>query len=356
MNILAENILSIYLLVFVSVLAFDIVTIFSRKMNDSHLAKLEFLIDEMIEEENKSHVSKEHKRVLVKKLKRINYFIAFTSVIERMEEKKRKTYLSNIRDVFVELYPYYRDSEIVKETYFVHFLSQYSNILLNDKNSLINYVINCTKSPSLYLRENALNVLYNVGNEEYIEEAFRNMNYFEIEHHHKLLTDGLLRFTGDPNDLGKMLLSEIENYRENYKVACINYFAYKRIPCREEVYKILVSSFESKEVRIACIRYFTSVPYEPVLPVLEEFLKDDKNNWEYSAVAASAMSKYPSKKVANLLVAATQSHNWYVRNNAAASLIHLTKKEKHKELIDRIDDKYAKDALRYQLHLRKEEI
>lgn len=356
MNSLAETILYVYLIVFLFVLIFDIVTVFYRKANELRLNRLEFVLEEAIDDESGKKISLKHKRMLVRKLKRISYFIAFNRVIEQMEEKKREKYLTDIKEVFLKIYPHYRSKEIIRETYFVHFLSQYPYILEGKMRPLIAYVINCTKSNSIYLRENALNVLYNVGNESYIKEAFYYMNYLNISHHHKLITDGLLRFRGNEEKLSKMLIEEFESYTENYKVACINYFAYKRIDCKKEVYKILTTLNEDKEVRIACIRYFASVPYEEVLPVLEDLLKDDKQNWEYSAVAASTLRKYPGKKAANLLLAATQSHNWYVRNNAAASLIQLTKKEKHKELIERIEDKYAKDALTYQLHLIGEEI
>lgn len=354
MNSLAETVLYVYLIVFLSMLVFDIVTIFYRKVNEAHLLRLELAFEEAIADDVGKEISLKHKKMLTRKLKKIGCFIAFTRVLERMDEDKRKAYLTGIKEVFLQVYTHYRSKEIIRETYFIHFLAQYPYILDDKMRPLIAYVINCTKSSSIYLRENALNVLYNVGNVMYIKEAFYYMNYFNVIHHHKLITDGLLRFKGDEDKLVKMLIEEFESYTENYKVACINYFAYKRIDCREEVYRILTTSSEEKEVRLACIRYFASMPYEQVLSVLEVLLEDDKQNWEYSAVAAFTLRKYPGKKSVNLLLTAIQSHNWYVRNNAASSLIHLTKKEKHKELFENIDDKYAKEALNYQLHLKGE--
>ena len=47
---------------------------------------------------------------------------------------------------------------------------------------------------------------------------------------------------------------------------------------------MLVKDNESKEVKISCIRYFTNVKYKGVVPLLYEFINDDRNNWEYSVV------------------------------------------------------------------------
>lgn len=356
MNAIAENILYIYLIVFTSVLIFDIVSVFYKRASERRLERTEFLIEEIISDEDPANVSESHKKALKIYLKKINYFIAFSHVVDNMEEHKREMYLSSIRDIFNQIYEHYSKQEIVRQTYFVHFLAQYPFIYERGMKQLITYIINCTTSESVYLRENALNTLYRIGDESYLKEAFYYMNYLGIAHHHKLITDGLLRYNGDSSKLIGMLLEEMDSYNENYKVACISYFAYKKVDCTERMYEMLTDSDESKEARIACIRYFANVNYEPVVEVLRVLLEDDKNNWEYSAVVASTLGKYPSKKTTEWLMNAVQSHNWYVRNNAASSLIQMTKKANYSDLIDRIDDKYAKEAIEYQLHLREEKL
>lgn len=351
MNSLAEYILYIYLIVFVSVLVFDIVSIFYKKAADKKMVEREERIANEIDSLNVEDIPNKYLDKLSKKLRNISYFIAFTHAVEKMEQKKRTEYLNNIKSVFLKITPHYQKQEIIRQTYFIHFLSQYPFIYESGMNSLISYIIQCTTKESVYLRENALNVLYILGNPTYIKEAFYQMNYLGIKHHHKLITDGLLKYKGNLDELTDMLMEEMSYYEEDYKVACINFFGYKKIDCCEYIHKILTSPIEYKEVKIACIRYFSNVIYEPVVQVLYDLLKDDKNNWEYSAIAATALRKYPSSKTTEALKEAIRSHNWYVRNNAAASLISLTKKDKIKALKDSIDDKYAREAIDYQLYL-----
>lgn len=351
MNSLAENILYIYLIVFNSMLIFDLVSIVYRKISDKNMVEMTKSIEKEIRSEDLNSPSKLHIKKLSKNLKKIGYFIAFTRVIDNMDERHRKIYLTNIKMIFVKILPHFQKEEVIRQTYFINFLAQHPYIYEMKMEQLVTYMIQCTTKDSVYLRENALSALYMTGNPNYIKEAFYQMNYLNIKHHHKLITDGLMKFRGDTEKLADMLMQELGNYGENYKVACINYFGYKKIDCTEYLYKVLTSKIEYKEVKIACIRYFSHVLYEPVVDTLYELIKDDNNNWEYSAVAATTLKKYPNRETTSALKDAIRSHNWYVRNNAAASLIELTKKDKIKELITSVDDKYAKEALSYQLHL-----
>ncbi len=351
MNSIAENTLYIYLIVFLSMLVFDVVSILYRKVTDKNTELLTKKIEEQIANKKSEDISPDDIKRLAKNLKKIGYFIAFTSAIDSMPEDRRKKYLTKIKSVFSEILPHYQKEETIRQTYFIHFLAQYPYLYEENMDRVLSYIIQCTTKDSVYLRENALNTLYSIGKTSYIKEAFFQMNYLNIKHHHKLITDGLMKYRGDTKELANMLIEELKNYDEDYKVACINFFGYKKIDCNEFIYKILTSPIEHKEVKIACIRYFSNVHYEPVIETLYELLQDDKNNWEYSAIAAMTLKKYPDKKTLEALKMAVRSHNWYVRANAAASLIELTKEEKRKDLIRSIDDLYAKEALSYQLHL-----
>lgn len=332
-------------------LIFDIVCIFMRKINDVHIQKLEKKVRQMIEKEDIQKLSNKHKKMLTHKLKRSGYFLAFTHVVEELEDKK--LYLQNLKEVFFKILPHYQKVEIIRQTYFVYFLSKHSYIYESSRNQVVNFLISSTTSKSVYLRENALHTLYALGNVTYVKEAFFQMNYQGINHHHKLLTDGLLKFKGDSKSLSETFIEEFKNYNENYKVACINYFSYQKIDCKEFIYSLLSKETEEKEVRIACIRYFSNILYEPVLPLLYKLMEDDKENWEYAAITANTLKKYTSSKTNSYLENALKSHNWYVRNNAAASLIEITKKEKLEKMIQNLEDRYAIDALNYQLSLQE---
>lgn len=355
MNSLAQNILYIYLIVFLAVLIFDVICVFYRKANNRKLKKLEASIKKKIEDEDIKRVSIQHINFLIKKLKKLNYFLAFTRVVEEMNEKEREVYLKNLKRVFLKILPYYQKEEIIRRTYFVYFLSLHPCIYSDHKNGIIQFLLQSVTSNSVYLRENSLKALYSLGNEEYIKEALYQMNYLNITHHHKLITDGLLKYRGNVEDLVKMLKEELKDYNENYKVAVINYFSYRKIDCKDIVFEILTSKKEPVEARIAAIRYFANIKYDKVLPILYQFIEEDKSSWEYAAIAAGTLRNYNSKETVEYLVMALKSYNWYVRNNAAASLIRMRSKEKLELIIKNIKDRYAEDALKYQMSLQGNE-
>lgn len=354
MNTLAENVLYIYLIVFVSMLFFDILCIFYRKANDKKMKNLEIKVQKFILKEDISNVSDKHKERLIAKLRKTSYLIAFTNVVQNMEDKNRREYLSNLKSVFLKLTPYYEKKEIILQAYYVDFLKEYSYIYSDNNNIIIKYLKDSAVSSSIYLRENALNALYIISNITYLKEVFYNMNYLNINHHIKLITDGLMKFQGDSIELSKMLIQEFDNYNENFKVACINYFGYKKVPCQEKIYDILLNENEFKEVRIACIRYFGNVIYKKVVPILYDLLND--NTYEYALVSAHTLRNYKGVQTTEVLIKALQSHNWYVRKNAAESLVIITKMDNIKKIMDKLDDKYAKEALSYQLYLREKEV
>jgi len=356
MNSLAENILYIYLIVFISILFFDVVCIFYRKASKIKMKKTESKIQEFINKEDLKNVSLKHINKLKSKLKKTNYLIAFTNIVDLMDVNQREVYLMNLKSVFLYLTPYYERKEVILQTYFVHFLKDYSFIYSDNNNIIIKYLKECTLSSSIYLRETALKALYKIGDINYLREVFFNMNYLNINHHHKLITDGLLTFDKDVDELSKMLIEELDNYNENFKIASINYFNYKKIECQKALYDLLVKDNESKEVKISCIRYFTNVKYKGVVPLLYEFINDDRNNWEYSVVAARALSNYKSKESTEVLIKAIHSQNWFVRNNAAESLIKITSRDYLDKVISKLDDKYAIDALKYKLDINGDEV
>ncbi len=353
MNTLAENVLYIYLIVFASMLIFDITCIFYRKANAQKMKKLENKIEKIIDKEKEEPTTRHVKR-LKRKLKKTSYLISYTNVIERMPKEERENYLTQLKSVFLELTPYYEKKEVILQTYFVNFLRENSYIYSDNNNIITKYLKDSTLSPSIYLRENALNALYNISNITYLKEVFYNMNYMNINHNNKLITDGLMKFTGNEKELSNMLIQEFSSYNENFKIACINYFNYKKIKCEESIYKILKDENELQEVRIACIRYFGSIQYKKAVPILHDLLNDKIE--EYGVVSASALRNYKSVETTEALIQALKSHNWYIRNNAAESLIKITKKEYIQKIVDKIDDKYAKEALNYQLYLNGKEV
>jgi len=355
MNLGASCILVIYFILLILVFIFNIGCVFYHFFNERAMKRLESRIGQLIGDEDSKRVSVGHINLMIKLLVKANYFIAFTRIIEKMKMSKALEYLRSSRRVFIKILPYYQGEGVVKQSYFVYFLSLYPCIYNDGNNEIIKYLINCTVSESIYLRENALNAIYAIGDEKYLKEAFALMNNSDIKHNHKLITNGLLKYRGDISLLVDMLIDCIKDYNENYKVACINYFSYRKIDCKESIYKILVSDDEPKEARIAAIRYFSNVIYDDVVSVFYKFIENSEDVWEYAAISAVALKNYKKKDVLNYLTEALRSSNWYVRNNAAASVVYISNRDKLKLDFSKINDKYAEEALRYQMAIQEVE-
>jgi len=300
------------------------------------------------------YVSPYHESFLNRKLKIADYFINFVEVTEESEENKRKNYLRNMFPVFENLIPVYSKKRVGVQIYFASFLAKYPIIYEEKWNAITKYFIRCCSSSSLYLRDISLKVISSLGREDYLEEVLRDMNHQNIFHPIKLLTDAFLQFNGNKEHLIEMLQDHLMEYNENIKIACIEFFSYQKIDMKKIIFALLSSKEETKEVKLACIRYFGNAIYEPVTKALYTLLKEDTTNFEYAAVSANVLKSYPSKETMRQLYLVLKSPNWYVRNNAAESLVSFAS-EKELDEIQKIDDKYGKEAIQYhRMRLKKE--
>ena len=309
---------------------FNILCVYIRKLNDFSIVKKQKKLQLLINNYNE--------KKLKRKLRHISYLIAFSNC--EIDNKEKLTTLFN------KLTDIYNKKNIIEKTYFVYVLSKFSLAYKND-NKIINFLINNSFSNSLYLSENCLKALYELDNPKYIVKTFLKMNYENCNHHYKLLSDGLLNFKGDKKELSYMFLDNYNKFNNNFRLAIINYFIRIDIDLTKEMYKILLEE-TNKEVKISLLRYFGKHKYDKVKDKLIEFLNDD---YEYAIVSIQSLQNYDGLDVVESLKKSLTSSNWYVRNRAAQGLINRLSKDEINKLL-KIDDKYAIDALNYQIEMR----
>ena len=354
MNFIAQNALYIFVFIMVCVVAFDIFAIYYRIYDARKIKKLENKLKASFKETKPDSIDENFKNKLKKELKRTAYLIAFFSMVDHLSEKKRENYLDRIKDIIPSVYSHYEKRDVQKIIFLTYYFSKYP-ILCKDSDFLKQKMVTNCISKIVYLRENSLQTLYTLGDVSLIINAFYEMNLMNVNHNIKLITDGLLSFKGKHKELKEQLISNFYEYHDNLKIAVIAYLTHKRIRCEEFVYKVLSSKREDKEVKLACIRYFKAIRYDKVLPILFGFVENDKKEWELSVVSASALETYTdNKEVVQYLTNAITSHVYHLRKNAAKSLTHLISEQEIRKIIKRTNDNYAKDALEYQLRLKKE--
>lgn len=302
-------------------------------------------------------VEQSHIRFLSRKLCRIKNLAAFDRVMEScMEEDGSyagEEYKKQIQPVFLHLALVYSNRETMQSAYFAYFLSRNRPRRQSSVDVLEDVLVQYMKKQNLYCRVNALDALCGFGSEESIVSALSLLSREGGFIHEKILADSLLTFTGNHERLMELLWNNYEGFSAKMQLAVLNYIRFKSGRYCNGMLRIMMDSGRDKEQRLLAIRYFGKYFYEPAMEPLLAFASDENPlNWEYTAVSVSSLAKYAGKKVADVLMGAVHSSNWYVRYNAVESL------ETHEpydwDLTEAAggSDRYAREMLMYRLEIR----
>lgn len=237
----------------------------------------------------------------------------------------------------------------MQTAYFAVFLQEY--VPWTEYNGdLLEILLEYAAKQNMYCRINALDALYSLGNTGYVVKALIIQDRMETFLHTRVLTEGLLSFSGDHEELTAMLLERFEEFSVRIRLAVLNYIRFQSGAYKEFMYRIMMDEKEDRELRLSAERYFGRYPWEPARGALIAFVRDKETlRWEYAAVAASALKDYKGEDVTSALKSALYSSNWYVRYNAAVSL--EASGLSYTELIDVMagKDRYAREMLEYRL-------
>ena len=171
----------------------------------------------------------------------------------------------------------------------------------------------------------------------------------EILHSNKLLYDGLLKFTGNREELARLLFQSRKEYSDRLLLPVMQYIYYFSGDYQSDFLEILQDSGADKELQLEALRYFHKYPYEPARQTVQDFLRyRGLVDWEYTAVAALTLSQYPGPDTVVCLKEALGDTNWYIRLNSADTLIHGLKIPQV-QLYDIYNgrDRFAKEILQY---------
>lgn len=304
--------------------------------------------------DSNSPVDESHKLFLSRKLRKVGNMIAFDKMLEEEyinHPQKIRKYLRSLDGVFVSLMAYYAKKDQIQAAYFLYIIKKYRVIADRSFPSLEGALLELLNEQSIYCRENAMQALYTTGDVDCILKALRIIDRSDLFFHRKLLSDGLLNFSGSGNILGERIVESFFDFSEEMQVALLDYLRFSSSEYQEFALSLLNNEKLNDEVRYAAIRYLGKYPffkaYEPIQCLAEE---KPKENWEYAAIASTALAAYPCNKTVDTLKHNLYSRNWYVRLNSAVSLKNLG--ITYSELSDIIDgnDRYASEIITYCLH------
>lgn len=282
--------------------------------------------------------------------------MAFDETLEKLYAERPndiKKYIADISSVFVFLTFKYNEKNHIQAAYFPYIIKKYHVFKGSGIPIVLDSLMELVKEENMYCRENALQALYSIGDAGSVIEALKLLDKAGSFHHGKMITDGLLCFSGPVDELNRQLWENFDAFSGALKQAILDYFRFSSGKHCEKMLQIMTDGGENQELRFSAIRYFAKYHYEPALAHLYSLATDDAFIWEYRAIAASALGNYPAAQTEMLLKEILCDPNWYVRYNGADSLERLG--VHYEEMIDIFEgrDRYAAEMLRYRFDRKK---
>ena len=346
-----------YLFICLVLMVFNILYIFYSSGLKKRIAKNAIHWEKEIKEQitylqKGKEIEQSHMDSVLKKMKNTNQMVAYVRALELVKESNIDTreYSSALYLQVQGLAHAYAKKEKADKAFFAYFVAENPPCRGEDYRPLMEILISYLEDSTIYCRENVLKAFYAMGNTQAVETTIDWMEARGMFHHQKLLADGLMTFQGDKALLANRLWDKRWQYSTTTNVAVIQFISAKMDGYEEAFYEELKRTDVDIEIRIAMLRYFQRHYYAPIKGLLNEVVNTPEMADEnLLIVATSVLGKYPGEDTKEALKKALRHRNWYVRKNAAASLVNITEDEKEYESILKGKDRYAREILEYTL-------
>lgn len=212
---------------------------------------------------------------------------------------------------------------------------------------------------SVYIRENSLRAIIRLGNADYVIKALLKLSLEKIYHNEKLVSDALLMFTGDVEELNNKLLIKLNKFDKDIAIAVIDYWSHTSWhTCDETITRYLSLDDTPIDAICAIVRKLGKnedmANRKTIIKVVKKFL--DLENCEPAIVGVTELGDYINDtEIHELLLHSLKSKNWYVRINSAVALVKNGVTEETLKYIEKCEDPYACDAFEYALKMSGEE-
>ena len=286
------------------------------------------------------------------RLKKIENLMAFQAVLaEQMSEDQAREILRNNRPLFRSLALFYGKKPAMERAFFAYVIASFHPPVGEGHEQMAEILLRYLDNSTVYCRENVLHALYALGSAQAVEHAFTIMSQNSWYHSPKLISDGMVRFSGDRTALVRRLWNHRADWEECLVVGTVQFASL--LPSDDfaaDFLEALRKEELTTEAKFALVRYFQRHRYAPAGSVLRGFLESHTAEEGQLAVAsAAALAAYPGEETRDALKQGLHSRNWYVRRNAAQSLVRLGLTPQEEEAIRAEGDRYANDMLDYAL-------
>lgn len=359
MNLKVEYVIYSYVVICLLLLVYNVIYMIRSGARGKHQDKQAGRWQQEIRQQSRSleegeGISPEHIRRMERKLAGTENLLAFGTALERLEEERCLAgYIQAVYSPLQQLAARYTGKNSMDRAYFAYLISRHWSSGDSRFQPVMEILLSYMDNSTVYCRENVLNALYALGNVQAVENAFSLLNDRKIFHHQKLLSDGLLSFRGDREELAGRLWSHLGHWEENLMLAVAAFINGFSDSYRETFLPLLKEHNISLEIRLAVMRYYRRHAYEPARPLLLDFLTQPGIEDSIATVAAFVLDRYPGPDTVAALKKGLTHRNWYVRYNSASSLVSLGISGQDIQDILGGKDRYAKEILGYMLEERK---
>lgn len=186
-------------------------------------------------------VSERHLRFMERRLRRVNGMAAFDAALECLCVRRpelTRSYLTALNGVTITLAEDYCRRDEIEAAYFPYIIRKYRLLDGQENEALKTMLLDLLHESSIYCRENAMQALYTAGDPAVLVRALRIIDASSLYYHSKLLSDGLLNYTGDTWELADALWKAFDAFQPWMQVTLLNYFRFSSGAYCEKIHAV----------------------------------------------------------------------------------------------------------------------
>jgi len=325
-------IVGIFMVICISLMLFNFAIIYYGLGNAPLASKVKkwraILYRQTVTVSGKKTNSSKHQKLLLKKLSNADNLAAYSHALQYIKHEFPEAYsdyILNCYTTFRKLADIYSHKPLIELTCYTYFICHFPQVVGHTYGKLVNTLISFLDGSSVYCRANILCALCSIGNAQSVVNALQVVSDKSLFMHNQLLTNRLVHFVGDKEILEEHLWRTGQHWNDNILVSVIQFITQVSDNYSEKFLPVLQDASYSTEVRAAIIRYYGKYMYEPVRPVLIEFIVSP-TDVNLTIEAISALALYPAPDTIAALKDALSSPRWQIRYNASSTLVELRDK------------------------------
>jgi len=291
-----------------------------------------------------------HQKLLLKKLSNADNLAAYSNALQYIKHEFPEAYNDYIHHcytTFRKLADIYSHKPLIELTCYTYFICHFPQVVGYTYGKLVTKLISFIDGSSVYCRANILCALCSIGNVQSVVNALQVISDKSLFMHNQLLTNRLVHFTGDKELLEARLWNAGQHWNENILVSVIQFITRVSNNYSEKFLPALQNASYHTEVRAAIIRYYGEYMYEPVRPILIEFVTNP-TDVNLTIEAISALTLYPAPDTIAALKNVLSSPRWQIRYSASATLVELLDKPDLLALL-KGESSHAREIIDYML-------